>query len=110
MKYVILLLLLSGCAAMPYSIENVSVRDKVEIQRGVLEGCSMNVANVDTLVTNSQGKISEAEVVCGKIQCEGEAAYNEAFNDKFKCLDFEAVRLDRPSHTEQNLERGRLNR
>lgn len=100
-KLAVLFLLLSGCSSVPYSIEMVNIHDTLEIQRGELKGCTINLETITTKAMNQHGSMSDWVGVCGQTECPNDTRFTY---EKGACLDFEAVRLDRKS-SERLIER-----
>lgn len=95
MRYLFLLLLvLCGCANMPFEIRDVRVYDNLEIQRGQLKSCDMLVRDVVTLRYNKNEGFDRQEHVCGPVTCDNRSKIPTL--DPITCVPFEEVRVDRP--------------
>lgn len=101
-KLAFVLLFLTGCSSVPYSIEMVNVGDVIEYQRPAqnLKGCTLEVANIETkrldCPTNTvvnRVPYDSGSLVCGMFTCNNKTEWS--------CFTFEAFRLDRPTHSEQ---------
>ncbi len=116
MKYLLLLLVLAGCATSPkYSVQDVNVGDTLSYKRSSkdLAGCQLDVQNIQTTYIGRDGKLGyyadtkylKEGLVCGTFSCKLDGPQP----DGYACFSFDAFRDDRPKR-EYEGPRGRADR